>query len=142
MKPDGGVIRHASSVAVDGKGLLICGVSGSGKSSLALDLISRGAVLVADDRTELRRQGDAIVMTCPPAIRGRIEARGLGILAAPFVENAPLRAVVDLDQTEPDRLPPFRTYAVLGRELPLLQKSVSPYFAAAILHYLKHGRQE
>ena len=66
---------HATTIALDGAGLLILGPSGSGKSSLALQLMAAGAVLVADDRTDLCRQGDAIVASCPPALLGRIGGR-------------------------------------------------------------------
>ena len=53
------MILHATCVAVDGRGLLILGPSGSGKSALALQLIALGAQLVADDRTRVSRRGAA-----------------------------------------------------------------------------------
>lgn len=54
-------ILHASCVALDGRGLLILGPSGSGKSALALELMALGADLVADDRTEIEGQGPDLV---------------------------------------------------------------------------------
>ena len=85
---------HASCVALDGRGVLILGRSGAGKSSLALELMALGARLVADDRTVLHADDGAPVASCPPAILGKIEARGVGILAA---DPSP---VDDLDRQE------------------------------------------
>ena len=82
-------ILHATCVAVDGRGLLILGPSGSGKSGLALRLIALGATLVSDDRTRITAHEGLLTATCPsPAILGLIEARGLGLLRAPVTESA------------------------------------------------------
>ena len=62
--------------------IAVDGPTASGKSALALDLMSRGAGLIADDRVCVTRRGDAVIADCPPALEGRIEARGLGILTA------------------------------------------------------------
>lgn len=135
-------ILHASCVALDGRGLLILGPSGSGKSSLALRLMSLGAQLVSDDLTRLDRVEDALVATCPnPALRGLIEARGLGILQAPWIESAELGLAVDLAQTESERLPPFRTVTILGSALPLVLHAQNDHFPDALMLYLRHGRQ-
>ncbi|WP_331459605.1 HPr kinase/phosphorylase [Paracoccus liaowanqingii] len=69
---------HATTVALEGRGLVILGPSGSGKSGLALELMAVGAVLVADDRTDLRLQQGRLIAQAPPALSGRIEARGWG----------------------------------------------------------------
>ena len=71
---------HASCVAKDGRAILISGRSGSGKSDLALRLIDRGADLVSDDYTIVRRVGGKLVATAPENIRNKLEIRGLGIL--------------------------------------------------------------
>lgn len=134
-------VVHATAISVDGKGLLIRGASGSGKSSLALEMISLGASLVADDQTELRRQEDGVIASCPAAIAGQIEARGIGILNAIPVGPTPLAAVLDLDTAESDRLPPFRETVLLGQSLPLLHKAGITTFPAALMQYLKQGRR-
>jgi HPr kinase/phosphorylase len=126
-------------VALGQRGLLILGPSGAGKSALALHLMALGATLVADDRTILTRHGDTLIATCPPAIRGMVEARGIGILRATPLDAAPLVAAVDLGQSEPDRLPNIRSTILLGISLPLLHKVETGYFAAAVLQYLKEG---
>lgn len=131
---------HASTVALEGRGALILGASGAGKSGLALQLMGLGAGLVADDQTELRVHGGALWAGCPPAIAGLIEARGLGLLAAPPAGPVALALAVDLDTPETERLPPHRHAHFLGISLPLFRRVDAPYFASAILHCLKHGR--
>jgi HPr kinase/phosphorylase len=133
-------IVHAGCVALAGKGLLILGPSGSGKSSLALSLIALGCDLVSDDRTVVRRMGDRLMAWAPEAIRGRIEARGVGILSAPAVGPVRVALVCDLALPETDRLPPERKTSVAGVTLPLVHRPDSPHFPAAILLYLKTGR--
>lgn len=111
---------HASSVAIHNQAVLIIGPAGSGKSTLALDLISRGGGLIADDQTRLRRENGVLIASAPPAIAGRIEARGIGLLACPVHRPAPLRLVVDLAQPSTDRLPPERKITFLGVEIELI----------------------
>jgi HPr kinase/phosphorylase len=133
---------HATTVALGDRGLLILGRSGAGKSTLALALMSLGATLVADDRTTLTTRDDALIATCPPAIRGLIEARGLGLLRARPQDEATLAAAVDLDTVETERLPEPHRIVLLNRSLPLLHKVETGYFAAALLQYLKEGTAE
>jgi HPr kinase/phosphorylase len=75
------VTRHGVFLDVLGMGVLITGDSGVGKSELALELISRGSGLVADDVVELYRIGpDVLEGRCPPLLRDFLEVRGLGML--------------------------------------------------------------
>lgn len=131
---------HAGCVALEGRGLLILGPSGAGKSALALELMARGAALVSDDRTELRREGAALIADAPEALKGMIEARGMGILRARPAGPVPLVLVADLGETETDRLPPRRSKILLGVSLPLLHNTGTAAFPAAILQYLREGR--
>ncbi len=120
---------HGTCVAIEGEGVLLRGKPGSGKSDLALRLIDAGASLVADDQTELTRRGDAILAAAPAAIAGRIEIRGVGILACPSVATAPLRLVVDLVAAdEVERLPEMQSCVYLGRPIPLLR--LAPFEAS------------
>ena len=130
-------ILHASCVAWQGRGALILGRSGAGKSALALQLMAYGADLVADDRTELHAEGDALTARPPATIAGLIEARGVGLLRVPFVPQAEIALIVDLDQTETDRLPPERQLTLLGISRPLVLSVPQAHFPAAILCYLK-----
>ena len=138
----GSDILHASCVAVDGRGLLILGPSGSGKSALALRLMALGAELVADDRTEIAPEGDALMARCPPTLSGLIEARGMGILSVTPLSQAPVVLVVDLGQMETDRLPQRRVITLLGVSIDLVLATQSAHFDAALWCYLRGGRQE
>ena len=136
-------IFHASSVALGGRGVLILGAAGAGKSSLALHLMAFGATLVSDDRTVASRASNGdLLLSAPGAIRGKIEARGVGILSAVVERDVPLALVVDLDHPERDRLPRDRTIEVLGKNFPLLYNPGSLHFPHAILQYLKAGRSD
>jgi HPr kinase/phosphorylase len=133
-------LMHASCVAVSGRAVLIIGPSGSGKSSLALTLMAWGADLVADDQTELTRDGDRLLATCPPTTRGLIEARGVGLLTAPHT-SAEIVLVADMGATEPDRLPPRRTVTLLGKPVDLVLGRGNDHLPASVLCYLKGSRQ-
>jgi serine kinase of HPr protein (carbohydrate metabolism regulator) len=111
---------HATCVAIGGRGVLLMGPSGSGKSDLALRLIDRGAGLVSDDYTVLTAADGQLVASPPPAIAGRIEVRGLDILDVPHVAGIPVALVIDL--AEPvERLPERATRTIVGIALPLLR---------------------
>lgn len=130
-------ILHATTVAWEDRAILILGRSGAGKSSLGLQLLALGCGLVADDRTELRRDGDRLLATCPERLIGLIEARGIGILRAEAVLRAWPVIAVDLDRPALERLPPERSINIEGVCLPVIHKVDDPCFPAAILQYVK-----
>ncbi|WP_227270924.1 HPr kinase/phosphorylase [Roseobacter weihaiensis] len=133
---------HASTVAVDGRGLLILGASARGKSALALQMMAFGASLVADDQTHLSRREDTLIARAPSSTRGMIEARGVGLLNASTVEGSEIVLAVDLDQHEVDRLPVLHEIEMCGVKLPCLYSIDGAHFPAAVLQYLKAGRRE
>ncbi len=99
------LLLHGSAVRLGEKGVLLLGRSGRGKSDLALQMIDRGAVLIADDQVRLSRSGDRLVAEAPPALAGLIEVRGIGIMRLPHVSGE-LDLAVDLDLDEEEtRLP-------------------------------------
>jgi serine kinase of HPr protein (carbohydrate metabolism regulator) len=111
---------HASTVAIDGRAVLIGGPSGSGKSDLALRLLDRGFRLVSDDRTVIRRHGENLIASAPPNIAGKLEIRGVGIVDMETVENAPVALFVELT-SDIQRLPDEnRERPVLGVRVPLI----------------------
>jgi len=96
--------QHGVYLDIYGLGVLLIGASGSGKSEIGLELISRGHRLIADDMVELVKQGpDVIVGRSPEALRFHMEIRGLGILnirdlygAAAITDAKRLSLVVEL----------------------------------------------
>ena len=111
---------HASTVAADGRAVLIAGPSGAGKSDLALRLLDRGFTLVSDDRTLVRKDGDRLVASAPPNIAGKLEIRGIGIVDMDIVDNVPVALFVELT-SEIQRLPDEnRERPILGVRLPLI----------------------
>jgi HPr kinase/phosphorylase len=128
-------------------GVLITGDSSIGKSELALELISRGHGLVADDVVELQQIGPETVQgKCPPMLRDFLEVRGLGVLniRSIFGETAVrprkvLRLLVRLDMPEGGMEPKDRlatrsgTQEILGVEIPTVTLPVAPGRNLAVL---------
>ena len=128
-------------------GVLITGDSSIGKSELALELISRGHGLVADDVVELQQIGpETIQGRCPPLLRDFLEVRGLGVLniRSIFGETAvrprkALRLIVHLDIPEGGLEPRDRlatrsgTQDILGVEIPTVTLAVAPGRNLAVL---------
>ena len=122
---------HASTVALDGRAVLISGPSGSGKSDLALRLIDRGYRLVSDDQTLVRRDGDRLIASAPLPIAGKIEVRGIGIIEVETVSDVPVALLVELT-SDIQRLPDdARERPILGIALPLVSIDAMTASAAA-----------
>lgn len=119
------VFVHATFLSYDGRGLLIRGASGSGKSSLALELLydapTRGceAFLVSDDQVILRREGSGLWGQAPPTLAGFIEVYGLGIVPCRSQERARIDLVIDLVDAPLTRLPTADEQQIKLLEIPL-----------------------
>ncbi len=131
---------HASAVAFGERGVLILGASGAGKSGLALRLIAAGARLVADDRVLLDARDGALIASAPAALRGMIEARGIGLLRADALDAAALVLAVDLDRSDAARMPHPHTIAYLGLEIELMLADGVPNLAVALVQLFRFGR--
>ena len=116
--------HHATCVCIDDNGILLRGPSGSGKSDVALRLIHEGAVLVADDRTDVEAIDGQLVASSPENIAGQMEVRGLGIVRMPVREKVSLALLVDLiGDAKPERLPEKRHETFMGVKLRFMTAS-------------------
>jgi len=129
-------IRHATTIAVAGRGLMVEGPSGSGKSTLAVQMLAMGARLVADDRTRLRpgRGSVGVWAEAPEPLPALVEVRGLGLLPAVRTGPVPLYAVLRLDApVEAERLPAPRECEILGRRVALFHPRGNGPLAAPLM---------
>lgn len=133
------ITLHGVIVDVLGVGILLMGKSGIGKSECALDLVSRGYRLVADDVVNIKRMPPSTLFgTASDLIRYHMEIRGLGIVniknlfgITAIREVKQMDMVIELVKWEPtseyERLGfEESTYEVLGVELPYAKVPVSP----------------
>ncbi|GGB33477.1 HPr kinase [Sphingomonas metalli] len=139
MGSGGALTLHASTVAIDGRAVMLTGASGAGKSDLALRLIDRGALLVSDDYTVVRREADALIAAPPATIRGRIEVRGLGIAELLAAGDTPVALVVRLGAAA-ERMPEREWCEIAGVRLRSL--ALDPFTASAPIKVEIALRQE
>ncbi len=112
---------HATTIQLDGEGVMLCGPSASGKSDLGIRLIENGAKLVADDRTVLTLDNKKVLASVPKEISGKMEIRGLGIITIDVVVKTHLSMVVELvNAKDIKRYPVKKNIDLLGVTLPLI----------------------
>jgi serine kinase of HPr protein (carbohydrate metabolism regulator) len=120
---------HATSVAINGKAVLIMGPSGSGKSDLALRLLDRGAVLISDDQTLVRQTEGQLLANSFGTIKGKMEVRGIGIIARDTASDVPVALIIDL-RGATERFPlETQDRQVAGKMVPVV--SLSPFESSA-----------
>lgn len=133
------ITLHGVFMEVIGTGVLITGESSIGKSELALELLSRGHRLIADDATEVARTSpDTLNGTCPEMLRDFLEVRGLGILNvramfgdSSIKQNRNLRLIIvlkDIQESEKmDRLQGSKKMrTILDISIPEITLPVAP----------------
>jgi len=111
--------HQATCVAIGGRGVLIEGPPGSGKSSLALMLIDRGATLVGDDGVLLEPRDGRLWALPPPRIAGLLEIRNVGLVTLPAAP-APVALLLQLDPEAPRAIETAERAERGGITLPLI----------------------
>jgi HPr kinase/phosphorylase len=115
-------LLHGTCVEINGKAVLMTGKPGVGKSSLALQLIDRGAVLIADDQTLVKLEEGILMTSPPPSLKGLLEVRGIGICPFPYREQSPLALCVDIcEEKGTERLPEPTFIEYHGVKVPCLK---------------------
>ena len=113
-------LKHATFVQIEGKGVLLCGKSGVGKSDLAFRMIEGyGAQLVADDVVIIKSEKNALYGEASENLKGLLEVRGVGIAKYDYIPKSAIDLVVDLvDETEKiERLPDLLKVRLFDFEL-------------------------
>lgn len=110
--------HQATCVALAGRGVLIEGAPGTGKSSLALALIDRGATLVGDDGVVLSTREGCLVAAPHPEIYGKLEVRNVGLVDMPVLAAIPVGLVIRLDAGAPRFIDAPETVHLEGIALP------------------------
>ena len=114
------LLHQATAVAIGERAVLIEGEPGSGKSSLALALIDRGAKLIGDDGVTLSVRDRCLWAAPPPNTAGFLEVRNLGIVPMSCTE-ARVSLVLRLDPAAPRHVDKAGTAEFLGMAVPLLR---------------------
>lgn len=134
------LVLHGTAVELEGRGLLITGASGTGKSQLALEMIGLGARLIADDQVRVDAGTPGLMLAPPANLAGLIEVWGIGLIRLPHLAGVALWGIADLDAAEAERLPPPRARAVAGQQVPVWACRGRPGLAAALAALMRAGR--
>lgn len=113
--------RQSTCVAIGGRAVLIEGAPGTGKSTLALALIDRGAELIGDDSVMLYADDGTLIARPHPHTRGLLEVRNLGLLPFPVRDQAPVALVLVLDADAPRYIEQAGATTISGILLPCLR---------------------
>lgn len=136
---------HASCISIGSHGVLLLGPSGSGKSDLTLRLMSKGAMLVADDQVVLTRdEHHLLIASVDDSIRGLLEVRGVGLVRYPIAANIPVRLAVQLvERQEVEHIPSPASYKQLEVNIPLISlhgyDASTPEKIYAALHAMRRN---
>ena len=132
---------YATCVNLNSKGILILGHSGSGKSDLALRLITMfSAKLVSDDRTDIQNDKGCLIAKAPDILKGLLEVRGVGIIKTEHIEKTKIDLVIKLTSENIERMPDHKEIEIEGVKIPLFYinpfENSAPSKVVAILSLL------
>ena len=111
---------QATAVSYKKHAVLIQGLSGIGKTSLALQLIERGAVLIGDDVVKIFIKNNKLYCEAKEKLKGMVEVRGLGLVAGfKVAKAAPVLCMIRLNKKPTERLPKTKTISLLNKKIPV-----------------------
>ena len=111
---------YATCINIKSKGVLLLGDSGSGKSDLALRLITLfSAKLISDDRTEISKKRTKIIASTPKTIKGLLEVRGVGIVKFKHQKETKVDLIIKLTDEKIERIPQKEEYDLEGIKIPM-----------------------
>lgn len=129
------MLVHASAISLKGRGVLLLGPSGSGKSSLARHMMERGWGLVGDDQIHIIKSAGGLYLVGDSRLKGRLEIRGVGLISVIAAPPVRFNLAVQLCAFGAEqRYAPERTIALLGQRIPIIDLSVSDMGIGSVLH--------
>lgn len=113
--------RQSTCVAIGNRAILIEGAPGTGKSSLALALIDRGATLIGDDSVILESREGRLFASPHPQTKGLLEVRNLGLIPLDCTQDVAVAVTLLLDEAAPRYIEQADTTIICGIAIPLIQ---------------------
>lgn len=132
---------HATAFIYRDQGCLVLGDAGSGKTSLAAQMLLHGAELIADDQVLLTQADGSLVAQAPATTQGVMELRGMGLIRLAYT-RAPIHCVIQLQMDAVERLPEPETKRWLEVEVPMIRLQQGDHGAAARLALYLQAMQE
>ncbi len=111
---------QATAVSYKNQAILIQGPAGIGKTTLALSLIEKGAILIGDDVVEIFIKNNKIYCKAKERLKGVVEVKGLGLIEGFKVsKSVPVLCVIRLQKKRSERLPKPKTIFFLNKKIPV-----------------------
>ena len=136
---------QATAISYQKKAVLITGPAGVGKTTLALQLIERGAILIGDDVVNIFIKNNKLYCESKEKLNGIIEVRELGLVGGLKVAKVvPVLCMIRLHQNPTERLPRSKTISLLGKKIPVFDFYACNATEIRVLYALKilQGKNE
>lgn len=129
---------QATAVSYKNQAILIQGIAGVGKTTLALRLIERGSYLIGDDVVEIFIKNNKLFCKSKEKLKGIVEVRELGLLGGfKVAKPAPVLCVIQLHKKATERLPKSKTISLLGKKIPVFDFSTCNATEISVLYAIR-----